>query len=182
MSELTFEQAVVELEGRHGFGIDHIFSHRLCHQKICGQVYLDHFIPVVFREILSVCQECCTGAVNQNVNLADLTMCSANATVDPQTGVIEKFSSSSVTTGHAYLNLQPSGNVGQSVWYGGRAYNKSRVTVDTASAQINGRVGATVHREGRASDGGSVSIRRIKITALLKVLKFFRAISSSTVS
>ena len=34
----------------------------------------------------------------QNVNLADLTMCSANATVDPQTGVIEKFSSSSVTT------------------------------------------------------------------------------------
>ena len=71
-------------------------------------------------------------------------------------------SSSSVTTGHAYLNLQPSGNVGQSVWYGGRAYNKSRVTVDTASAQINGRVGATVHREGRASDGGSVSIREIR--------------------
>ena len=34
----------------------------------------------------------------QNVNLADLTMCPANAAVDPQTGVIEKFSSSSVTT------------------------------------------------------------------------------------
>lgn len=71
-------------------------------------------------------------------------------------------SSSAVTTGHAFLNLQPSGNVGQSVWYGGRAYNNSRVTVDTASAQISGRVGATVHREGRASDGGSVSIREIR--------------------
>ena len=71
-------------------------------------------------------------------------------------------SSSAVTTGHAFLNLQPSGNVGQSVWYGGRAYSKSSVTVDTASAQINGRVGATVHREGRASDGGSVSIREIR--------------------
>lgn len=71
-------------------------------------------------------------------------------------------SSSAVTTGHAFLNLQPSGNVGQSVWYGGRAYNKSSVTVDTASAQISGRVGATVHREGRASDGGSVSIREIR--------------------
>lgn len=71
-------------------------------------------------------------------------------------------SSSAVTTGHAYLNLQPSGNVGQSVWYGGRAYNKSRVTVDTASAQISGRVGAAVHREGRASDGGSVSTRVIR--------------------
>ena len=31
----------------------------------------------------------------QNVNLADLTACAANATVDPNTGAIEKFSSSS---------------------------------------------------------------------------------------
>ena len=68
----------------------------------------------------------------------------------------------SQTTGQAFLNLQPSGNVGQSVWYGGRAYAKSRVTVDTASAQISGRVGATVHREGRASDGGSVSTREVR--------------------
>ena len=71
-------------------------------------------------------------------------------------------SSSAVTKGQAFLNLQPSGNVGQSVWYGGRAYNKSRVTVDTASAQISGHVGASVHHEGRASDGGTVSVRVIK--------------------
>lgn len=71
-------------------------------------------------------------------------------------------SSSAVTTGQAFLNLQAAGNIGQSVWYGGRAYNKSRVTVDTASATISGRVGATVHYEGRASDGGSVSVRVIK--------------------
>ena len=71
-------------------------------------------------------------------------------------------SSSAATTGRAYLNLHPGGNVGQSVWYGGRAYKNSRVTVDTASAQISGRVGATVHYEGRASDGGSVSVRVVK--------------------
>jgi hypothetical protein len=71
-------------------------------------------------------------------------------------------SSTAATTGSAFLNLQPGGNVGQSVWYGGRAYKNSRVTVDTASAQISGRVGATVHHEGRASDGGSVSVRVVK--------------------
>lgn len=71
-------------------------------------------------------------------------------------------SSTAKTTGQAYLTLQPQGNVGQSVWYGGRAYNKSVVTVDTASAQISGRVGASVHKEGRASDGGSVSTRVIR--------------------
>ena len=32
------------------------------------------------------------------VDIAALTACEANATVDPQTGTIEKFSSSSVTT------------------------------------------------------------------------------------
>ena len=71
-------------------------------------------------------------------------------------------SASAVTTGQAYLNLIPSGSVGQSVWYGGRAYNKASVTVDTAMAQISGRVGATVHKEGRASDGGTVSTRIIR--------------------
>ena len=71
-------------------------------------------------------------------------------------------SSTAKTTGNAWLTLQPQGNVGQSVWYGGRAYNKSNVTVDTASAQISGRVGATVHKEGRASDGGSVYTRVIR--------------------
>ena len=70
-------------------------------------------------------------------------------------------SSSSATTGHTHLNLQPAGNVGQSVWYGGRAYANSRVTVDTASAQISGHVGATVHYEGRASDGGTTSVAHI---------------------
>ena len=71
-------------------------------------------------------------------------------------------SSTAKTTGQAYLTLQPQGNIGQSVWYGGRAYNKSVVTLDTASAQISGRVGASVHKEGRASDGGSVSTRVIR--------------------
>ena len=40
----------------------------------------------------------------------------------------------SQTTGQSYLNLQPQGKVGQSVWYGGRAYNGARATLDTASA------------------------------------------------
>ena len=69
---------------------------------------------------------------------------------------------SSSTTGRVTLNLQPAGNVGQSVWYGGRAYKNANVYVDTAMAQISGRVGASVHREGRASDGGKVSIRVIQ--------------------
>ena len=71
-------------------------------------------------------------------------------------------SGSSATSGQAYLVLQPMGNVGQSVWYGGRAFAKSNVYVDTASAQIYGRVGATVHKEGRASDGGTSSVRIIR--------------------
>lgn len=71
-------------------------------------------------------------------------------------------SSSSYTTGQAYLNLQSTGNVGQSVWYGGRAYKNSSVYVDTAMAQISGRVGASVHKEGRGSDGGTVSVRFIR--------------------
>ncbi|MBR6088548.1 MAG: hypothetical protein IKP86_01350, partial [Anaerolineaceae bacterium] len=71
-------------------------------------------------------------------------------------------SGSAATTGQVYLNLQAAGNVGQSVWYGGRAYKNAYVTVDTAMAQISGRVGAMVHKEGRASDGGSVHIRVIR--------------------
>ena len=71
-------------------------------------------------------------------------------------------SSTAITTGLSYLNLEKTGNVSQSVWYGGRAYNKSTVTLDTARAQISGRVGATVHREGRASDNGTVSTRVIQ--------------------
>ena len=68
----------------------------------------------------------------------------------------------SSTTGQVSLNLQTYGNVGQSVWYGGRAYKNANVYVDTAWAQIYGRVGATVHKEGRASDGGTVSVRVIR--------------------
>lgn len=63
------------------------------------------------------------------------------------------------TSGQAFLNLQPTGNIGQSVWYGGRAFKNANVYVDTAQAQISGRIGATVHKEGRATDGGSVSVR-----------------------
>ena len=68
----------------------------------------------------------------------------------------------STTTGQVALNLQSYGNIGQSVWYGGRAYKNANVYVDTALAQIYGRVGATVHKEGRASDGGTVSVRVIR--------------------
>ena len=68
----------------------------------------------------------------------------------------------SSTTGQVSLNLQSNGNVGQSVWYGGRAYKNANVDVDTAWAQVYGRVGATVHKEGRASDGGTVSVRVIR--------------------
>lgn len=71
-------------------------------------------------------------------------------------------SSSSSTSGQVYLNLQPNGNIGQSVWYGGRAFKNSNVYVDTAMAQVAGRVGATVHKEGRASDGGTTSVRVIR--------------------
>ena len=71
-------------------------------------------------------------------------------------------SSSASTSGQSYLNLQASASIGQSVWYGGRAYKNSYVYLDTASAQILGRVGATVHKEGRASDGGSVSTRVVR--------------------
>ncbi len=71
-------------------------------------------------------------------------------------------SGSAATTGQAYLILQPMGNVGQSVWYGGRAYKNSDVYVDTAIAQVSGRVGATVHKEGRATDGGTSSVRVIR--------------------
>ena len=71
-------------------------------------------------------------------------------------------SSTAITTGLSYLNLEKTGNVSQSVWYGGRAFNKSTVTLDTARAQISGRVGATVHREGRASDNGVVKTRVIQ--------------------
>lgn len=68
----------------------------------------------------------------------------------------------SQTTGQSYLNLQPQGKVGQSVWYGGRAYNGARATLDTASAQITGHVGAYVHKNGNNSNGGTVSTRVIK--------------------
>ncbi len=71
-------------------------------------------------------------------------------------------SASATTNGQAYLNLQPMGNVGQSVWYGGRAYAKSSVFVDTAMAQVSGRVGATVHKEGRGSNGGTSTVRVIR--------------------
>ena len=47
------------------------------------------------------------------------------------------------------------------------------------SSEDSFRSGAT---EKKREKRGSVSINRMKITALLKVLKFFRAISSSTVS
>ena len=67
-------------------------------------------------------------------------------------------SSVSTTSGQAYLVLGSTGNIGQSVWYGGRAYKNSTVTVNNASASIQGHIGATVHKEGRASDGGSVTV------------------------
>ena len=76
-------------------------------------------------------------------------------------GYADQSSSASVR-GQSYLNLQPAGNVAQSVWYGGRAYKDSSVYVDTAMAQVSGRVGATVHKEGRGSDGGTSSIRVIR--------------------
>ncbi len=76
-------------------------------------------------------------------------------------GYADQSSSSSIT-GQSYLYLQPMGNIGQSVWYGGRAYAKSSVYVDTAAAQIGGRVGATVHKEGRATDGGTSTVRVIR--------------------
>ncbi len=69
-------------------------------------------------------------------------------------------SSVSSTTGQSYLVLGSTGNIGQSVWYGGRAYKNSNVSVNNASASIQGHIGATVHKEGRASDGGSVSVAR----------------------
>ena len=69
--------------------------------------------------------------------------------------------STAATSGLSYLNLEATGNVGQSVWYGGRAFTRSTVTLDTAQAQISGRVGASVHREGRATDSGKVSTRVI---------------------
>jgi len=70
--------------------------------------------------------------------------------------------STAVTTGLSFLNLETTGNVGQSVWYGGRAFTKSKATLDTARAQISGHVGASVHREGRATDSGQVSTRVIQ--------------------
>ena len=69
--------------------------------------------------------------------------------------------STAATSGLSYLNLEATGNVGQSVWYGGRAFTRSTVTLDTAQAQVSGRVGASVHREGRATDSGKVSTRVI---------------------
>ncbi len=69
-------------------------------------------------------------------------------------------SSVSSTTGQSYLVLGSTGNIGQSVWYGGRAYKNSNVSVNNASASIQGHIGATVHKEGRASDGGSVTVTR----------------------
>ena len=69
--------------------------------------------------------------------------------------------STAATAGLSYLNLEATGNVGQSVWYGGRAFTRSTVTLDTAQAQISGRIGASVHREGRATDSGKVSTRVI---------------------
>ena len=71
-------------------------------------------------------------------------------------------SGQATTSGQAYLYLQPMGNIGQSVWYGGRAYANANVYVDTAWAQISGRVGATVHKEGRASDNGTSTVRTIR--------------------
>ncbi len=67
----------------------------------------------------------------------------------------------STTTGQAYLVLEPTGSVSQSVWYGGRAYKNSNVSVNNASALIQGRVGVAVRREGRASDGGSVTVSHV---------------------
>ncbi len=67
-------------------------------------------------------------------------------------------SSVSTTSGQAYLVLGSTGNIGQSVWYGGRAYKNSTVSVNNAAASIQGHIGATVHKEGRASDGGSVTV------------------------
>ncbi len=70
-------------------------------------------------------------------------------------------SSVSSTTGRAYLVLGSTGSVSQSVWYGGRAYKNSTVSVNNASASIQGRIGVTVHKEGRASDGGSSTVSHV---------------------
>jgi hypothetical protein len=50
--------------------------------------------------------------------------------------------------------------------------------IASLSSDDSARSGAT---EKNLENGGSISRRRMKITALTKVLKFFRLISSSTV-
>ena len=65
------------------------------------------------------------------------------------------------TNGTVSLTLLPTGNVGQSVWYGGRAFQKSSVYTAAATATIQGRVGQTVHQEGRGTDGATATIGKI---------------------
>ena len=92
-------------------------------------------------------------------NVSLTTMQGSNAEQSIAGGGYADQSSSSRVSGQTYLNLRSTGSVGQSVWYGGRAYKNSSVYVDTASAVISGRVGASVHKEGRASDGGITTVR-----------------------
>ena len=70
--------------------------------------------------------------------------------------------SDSTITGTSYLNLESTGSVGQSVWCGGRAFNKSNVSVDTVALQINGHVGASVHKWGNATQESTTSTRVIR--------------------
>lgn len=70
--------------------------------------------------------------------------------------------SSSIIKGLSHLFLEPGGNVGQSVWYGGRAFNQSDVSVDTVSAEIQGHVSVSVHRWGNATNGSSTNTRIIQ--------------------
>ncbi len=76
-------------------------------------------------------------------------------------GYADQRSDSSVT-GTTYLNLESRGSVGQSVWCGGRAFNKSNVSVDTVMLNIAGHVGASVHRGGNATQDSTTSTRVIK--------------------
>ncbi len=63
-------------------------------------------------------------------------------------------------TGRTSMVLTPSGNIGQGVYYGGRAYAKSSDSVNEVWAQIQGKYRA-LHESGRAENTGSAVIGKI---------------------
>ena len=72
-------------------------------------------------------------------------------------GYADQKGNSSVS-GTASIVVDATGNIGQSVWYGGRGYNGSTVYVGTAAALVNGAIGQTIHYEGRATENSVSSI------------------------